>query len=803
MSGGICFSVISVLIIIVVLVLEIMSQSKNIGQPNITFNNNFFNDLTGELSGYVLFVQNSVIPARNNIYGDKQPHLTGKRKTMVLFKPGKGFKNSSDNVRITLKDKNGVLLTQIAMQPPHKLPGIAGAKKINVRASLKDFKLPQQHDQLLQGQSILNNLIKKEHFFDQIKNHWTLKIKTYNGSWLRYFKLPEGKVLDGRTVVFHSQADYDSEVFYSTRSLTLKKGDILVLKNYRGAWYSAIDIESTKLTYGEFWSAILPAEFIEPDINLSFAYAGNQGRLNKIKAGAPTEVLLHNINIGMLTPNRDKFQIIRQQAELTREYFHQIPVSRLIVNEYAPLYLQELMMPNGNLLTEYAPDSGTAHLGSMREAIAKGLISNSINNANYGIHFSSPNSYHPYHVAQITAHNAIGRYKNGVVIHGLSGGSGIVTLMNSTGNEFSHELGHNYGLGHYPGGFDGSVHRPANKINSTWGWDGDKNFFIPNFSRQKIKQSTCIEGRCQPPFRGYRFGTDAMAGGSPYSLSDNHYTLHTPYSLRHIQSFLESKAVFSKDSPTGFRKWNHRTKTMETWENRVSAEEVVYATVKQVKSKELDHLLLRASKVIISFADGFWASEIHIPKAAEYNAGKIVYINHGATYASNVKINNSWMLIRKGDKYTLRSDGRKWLISKGEPSSATMLQIPEKQGIEVITIFGFYDPENKLQSYIYPTIHGAYGMVYKSDPAQVLENARCRLKVKTLNGKTSEFRLSGIRLSGKELMNRFHVNIERSVRPSSASVICNGEELDTRYFDVSKASRKLSVTLKSDWKDKK
>lgn len=792
-----------ILIIVVALIVKSISQSKSISRSNIVFNNNFFNDLTGELSGYVLFVQNSVIPARNNIHEDKQPHLTGKRKTMVLFKPGKEFKNSSDSVRITLKDKNGVLLTQMAMQPPHELPGIAGAEKINARTNLEDFKVPQRYDQLLYGQSILNKLRNKEHFFDQIKNHQILKIKTYNGNWLRDFNLPEGEALNGRTVVFHSQADYDSIVFYSSRSLTLKKGDILVLKNYRGAWYSAIDIESTKLTYGEFWSAILPAEFIEPGINLSFAYAGNQGRLNKIKVGAPTEVLLHNIDIGMLTPNRDKFQIIRQQAELTREYFHQIPVSRLIVNEYAPLYLQELMMPNGNLLTEYASDSGTVQLGSMRETIAKGLISNGINNANYGIHFSSPNSYHPYHAAQITAHNAIGRYKNGIVMHGLSGGSGIVTLMNSTGNEFSHELGHNYGLGHYPGGFDGSVHRPANEINSTWGWDSDENFFIPNFSQQKRGQSTCIRGRCQLPFNGYRFGTDAMAGGSPYSLSDNHYTLHTPYSLRHIQSFLESKAVFSKDSPTGFRKWNHRTQTMDAWENRVDAKEVVHATAKQVESKELDHLLLRSSKVIISFADGFWTPEIHIPKAAEHNAGKIVYINHGATYASNVKINSSWMLIRKGDEYTLGSDGRKWLISKGEPPSATMLQIPEKQGIEVITIFGFYDPENELQSYIYPTIHGAYGMVYKSDPAQVLENARCRLKVKTLNGKTSEFRLSGMRLSGKELMNRFHVNVERASRPSSASVICNGEKLATRYFDGSKASRKLSVTLKSNWKAKK
>ena len=59
----------------------------------------------------------------------------------------------------------------------------------------------------------------------------------------------------------------------------------------------------------------------------------------------------------------------------------------------------------------------------------------------------------------------------------------MVTLLNTTGNEFSHELGHNYGVGHYPNGFEGSVQRSCEQINSTWGWDRDRNVFIPNFSK--------------------------------------------------------------------------------------------------------------------------------------------------------------------------------------------------------------------------------------------------------------------------------------------------------------------------------
>jgi predicted Zn-dependent protease len=45
----------------------------------------------------------------------------------------------------------------------------------------------------------------------------------------------------------------------------------------------------------------------------------------------------------------------------------------------------------------------------------------------------------------------------------------------------SHEVGHNYGLGHYNGGFDGSVHRPADEINSSWGWDSQKKIYSKLF----------------------------------------------------------------------------------------------------------------------------------------------------------------------------------------------------------------------------------------------------------------------------------------------------------------------------------
>ena len=99
----------------------------------------------------------------------------------------------------------------------------------------------------------------------------------------------------------------------------------------------------------------------------------------------------------------------------------------------------------------------------------------------------------------------------------------MIALDSSTGNEFSHEVGHNYGLGHYVDGFKGSVHRPASEVNSAWGWDSEANVFIPNFSPNNSGNDRCQDGQCQTPFLGkYQYGTDSMAGGSPqYS---NRYT---------------------------------------------------------------------------------------------------------------------------------------------------------------------------------------------------------------------------------------------------------------------------------------
>lgn len=239
------------------------------------------------------------------------------------------------------------------------------------------------------------------------------------------------------------------------------------------------------IIYGEgFWSAILPATLIEPGIKLEFEHKGKMGSLHDITVGAPSELIIHTIDLGMLTPFRGHF-IFQSVSEYHRQYFHQIPVKKLVVSRYEPQYFTEIMLPDGRLLKDYDPSTGGIYDGTLRQRIGKELISLGIDNANYGINSSkgTGEDSHPYSLAQLAAHNSVGKDVNGIIVHGLSGGGGIVTLEDSVGNEFSHEVGHDFGLGHYEGDFAGSIHNRPSEVNSCWGWDSDNNAFIPNFWR--------------------------------------------------------------------------------------------------------------------------------------------------------------------------------------------------------------------------------------------------------------------------------------------------------------------------------
>ena len=324
------------------------------------------------------------------------------------------------------------------------------------------------------------------------------------------------------------------------------------------------------------WSVRLSPGWIQPGLQLTFIDedpATNQTRngvLYKPEIGAPNQVMLNNIRIGVLTPpgpiTANKFE--NDTAAMANDYFQKIPVSQLIVGNYSPVYLNRVVLPDGKTYTTNSTDKGDVYNGDLRELIIKGLISIGIDNANFGLNASGGNEQkQPEIFHQVTVHQAWGKYANGIVQHGLSGGNGMATLYNTHGNEFSHELGHGYGLSHYPGGAQWYIFSPK----MPWGWDTRTNQFIANFFWTKggavTDESGATPGFSMPPFKGiYRFNRDAMGGGEP-GTSLSQFTLHTGYSEKLIQQHLESEAVVTSSSATGFLKWNESTSRMETYQS--------------------------------------------------------------------------------------------------------------------------------------------------------------------------------------------------------------------------------------------
>lgn len=746
-------------------------------KASIFFNtNDVKNDLSGELNGAVLFAQAHIIPATTNEQ-ESRMHLVGARKTKVMFKPEVAFDGDA-TVTVIAKNKTGNQLGELEMLPPSQL-----APNILAIPEIKDTNIDFSYD----VDKVVNaNAPTTEAIAAALAEHDVVLLHTKDGYFNRVFSLEQNNPnLDGKTFVFKSDAGYLSHVsYYKDRSKTIANGSTTVFKNINGAWILEEDLIFNNISYADgYWSADLPKEWIKPGLSLTFDNNVEKGTLNNIKVGAPTELLIHTIDVGMLVEPRQQFDF-QKDKESQREYFETTPVSKMIVSEYEPLHLTEVMLPNGTLLTDIDPSEGGWHAGTMRQYIGKELISIGVNNANYGIHSTvgTGENEHPYIAAQLTAHNSRGMYNNGVQVHGGSGGGGIVTLDSSIGNEFSHEVGHNYGLGHFPGGAAGSIHRPADMPNSTWGWDSTNNVFIPNFEPINSNSDMCYEGECVPAFNNmFMFGKDAMAGGWAM-YGDQRFTLHTPYSMHVIQKNLESKVVFDQTSSTGFRKWDENSQTMVEYTHHVDHMEVTTVAPKDANSVHIAMLFNDFDKVDLSTWNGYFERNMSVPLASALNKGKIFTFNSDSEFTSYLEINGEEMAVSYRSRLTFVSDGKTWI--KDGIFEQYKTARPEKFGVPVTTLVGYYDPQAKLDSYIYPALHGSFGYVYADDSTSLITN-QCALEVETSSGSVLKYSLKNNRRDADH-MNKFHVNVATSDKPITASVICDEKVLDTQVIDAPK-----------------
>ncbi len=626
-------------------------SNKSLNSAPLVFNTNTNrNDLSGNFEGSVYFCQSQVIPATIQ-EGDKQPTLVANRNTLVIVKPALNIQSLHVIIRVGGSGQVRI----VTLNPPEDLP------KVNPPALLLEPEAGSTYIINSQAEMTLLESRTTNFLSGLLENHSLVEIHTANGQWVRHIFLPE-RTISGRMVTIRSDATTHTIVNHGDGVTHISTYSFTKFKFVNNKWLVESEGYNENIAYiDNAWSGIILAEYIQPDSIFSFTDGSSTSNLkHNIKIGSPSELLINTIDIGMLTPPRNLFTFA-EYPELHRQYYQTIPTSRMTVSDYQSVYLKEAMLPNGTFYTEQASGIGDWHNGILREYIARGLISLGINFANYGLNSSTGGrGGYFYNAAQVTVGNSVGMYENGSQIHGGSGGSGMAMLDESTGNEFSHELGHAYSLSHFPGGFNGSVHRSADSMNSTWGWDADINIFLPNFSTQASGNPTCLDGSCQQPFHGYSFGFDPMAGGHVMGPFNN-FTLHTPYSSVLTQDFFERKLIFSNESPTGFNLWNPITNTMDPYEHRINLNPLQIISNDDLSEETIASLLSSNSAIEIALRDGDWQKEIHIPLANASNNGRIISIDDYAGFRSYLFINGEPAIeMERNFQARYKSDGTLW-----------------------------------------------------------------------------------------------------------------------------------------------
>lgn len=310
------------------------------------------------------------------------------------------------------------------------------------------------------------------------------------------------------------------------------------------------------------WSFPLEWDWVKPGLSLRFI--DNYGRVSDLAeqsivyGGAP-ELVIQNIDMGMLTKPRGRNTMANNTAEHAADYFQKIPVSKLVIGQYAPAHFEKVTMPDGKVYTERSDTDGSWHTGDMRGAIGKALVSIGINNANVGITTSAGSSqtYNRF-FNHITGHTNVGVYTDTdtgatkTVVHGGSGGGGILTLESTTGNEWSHELGHNFGLIHHPN--MASVH----DMESGWGWDASFKRFIGSIDWRGEPKEIIAGGEISPPYLDtFTFLRDPMAGGSGRKVGlVSNYIFEHPSQARRVQKWLNKGFNQVPGSDAYYVVWN-------------------------------------------------------------------------------------------------------------------------------------------------------------------------------------------------------------------------------------------------------
>lgn len=119
-------------------------------------------------------------------------------------------------------------------------------------------------------------------------------------------------------------------------------------------WAAQNANDNVVLTLSE--SGTKPTRYENVQSGLSLRLTDNtdrQGDLaaNELVFGGAPELIIQNIDMGMLTAPRDGNTMIKNMAKLSADYFQKIPASKLVMADYTAAYFPKVTLPNGKVYT--------------------------------------------------------------------------------------------------------------------------------------------------------------------------------------------------------------------------------------------------------------------------------------------------------------------------------------------------------------------------------------------------------------------------------------------------------------------
>lgn len=348
----------------------------------------------------------------------------------------------------------------------------------------------------------------------------------------------------------------------------------------------------TEISYSKkAWFVELPWQYMRNGLAINFIMDKDNpehktGLLSsdKIDIDRATEIVFNTVRLGMLTeppePNNNHFTLSDPILAAT-DYFQTLPVSKMVMASYNDIELTRTIVNQNGKARVYdktidigSDTEGDVYSGDMRENVGKAQVSTGINLANTGITSWDVAQNYPKAQKIITSHHAVGMYKcegekncpvSGFwrVGHGLSGGNGIGTIFASAGNEASHEWGHAYGLGHWPGSDLTKDCRWADHhADSGWGYITHRKRMRNSVYRiaQADGESRNICSQLERPLlhnKGeFMYARDAMSGGNNGTSAFSRYTFYTGFSARLIQKDLNNWYIPAVESESGYKQWD-------------------------------------------------------------------------------------------------------------------------------------------------------------------------------------------------------------------------------------------------------